>query len=119
MSRVVGHGVGPWKHHVGPAQLAGPFDGSTAIPADADTAQFDPNVNLANIGQNLPVAAGNVGRTITYVNVSTAGAFTLDLTPQGGDTLNDVGGVAAAIANGASVTVQAINATTWQVVASG
>ena len=118
MPRVTGHGVGPWKHHVGPAELAGPFIGSVTI-GNADTAQFDPNDQAANISQNLPLAAENVGRTITCVNVSTAGAFTLNLATQGGNILNDAGGVAAAIANGLSVTVQAINATTWQVISRG
>ena len=109
-----------WKQHTGPSDVAGPFIGSVNTElSGADAAVFDPNDQTANIVQNLPSAANNVGRTITYVNGSTAGAFTLAVQAGIGDTLNDVGAVAAAIVNGRSATVQCINATTWQVVGFG
>jgi len=119
MSRSQGNQAA-WKQHTGPSGVGGPFDGSQNSELSGfDTAVFDPNAQAANIGQNLPLAAGSVGRTITYVNGSTAGAFTLGVTAQGGDTLNDPAGVAGALGNGSSVTIQAINSTTWQVVGSG
>lgn len=119
MSRSQGSAAA-WKLHSGPSAVSEPITGSTnpKLPG-VDTAVFDPNDQSANITQNLPFAAASIGRTITYVNGSTAGAFTLGLSADGGDTLNDLGGVAAAMANGASVSVRAINSTTWQVVGSG
>lgn len=105
-----------WKQHEGPASLSGPFTASVSPDVlAADTAVFDPP---ANIVQNLPPAEQNVGRTITYVNAGSLG-FSLTVQAVLGDTLNDLGGAASAMADGASVSIQAINSTTWQVVGSG
>ena len=101
-----------WKQHAGPSAVGGPFDGSqNSELSGLDTALFDTSV--APIGQNLPLAAGSVGRTITYVNTGTAGNA-LTVSAQGGDTLNWNGG--APLADGASATFRAIDSTTWQAV---
>lgn len=120
MPRVQGHGGGDqYKHFVGPSTISPVHTGSVnPEQTGVDTVLFDPNDAAANITQNLPSAAQNVGRTVTYVNAATAGAFSVTVQAAGGNTLNDPAGAAAAMPNGASVTAQAINSTTWQVIAS-
>lgn len=116
MPRVQGHGIGPWKHHVANASTVTGTAAFDPVPEGADTLLLD--TTAGNISQDLPPAAENVGRTLTFVNAG-GGGNTLDVVAAGGDSLNDLGGAAAAMADGASVTVQAITSSIWQVVGSG
>lgn len=121
MSRVLGHGVGPWKHHVGPVTIQSPVITNTlggTIDPDADVVPLDSTA--ANIQQGLPSATGS-GRCITFENRDET-ANTVTLNASGSDEIFDAGNPAGAasfvVAAGAAVTLCDTGSGRWQVVSA-
>lgn len=122
MSRVLGHGVGPWKHFVGPATLGAVLTkaGPHSVPPDVDLVQADTTANDVDV--NLPLTSDTpVGRCITFVNTALAGANDLNVNAQGGELLfstgiGPAGAATAPVSPGASFTVKNMGSGRWQVV---